>query len=85
MKVWGGALGSASEEAVSDVIPGHAVQARDAAPLPAQSNQIVFVICVLSEEERDRKRPSRHPVKLSLISNHWVDTRLCTNFACLIS
>lgn len=54
MKVWGGALESTGTDEASDIILGHAVQARDAAPLPAQSNRTVFVMCVLLEEEEER-------------------------------
>lgn len=56
MKMWGGTRGTRGTDAVSDVILGRTVQACDAAPLPAQSNQTVFVIRVLLEkEEEDRE------------------------------
>lgn len=74
MKVWGGARGSAGTDDVSDVIPGHAVQACDAAPLPAQSNRSFFAIRVLLDEEEERercRRSNKSPVKSSLINNHW--------------
>lgn len=56
LKMWGGARGSRGTDEVSDVILGRAVQACDAAPLPAQSNQTVFVICVLLEKEEEEDR-----------------------------
>ena len=69
MKVWGGARGSAGTDDVSDVIPGHAVQACDAAPLPAQSNRSFFAIRVLLDKEEEREMQTFQQKPSEIIPN----------------
>ena len=65
--------GSTGAGAVSGVILGLPVQARDVAPVPAQSSQTSHVICALSEEgeKESCKQSSQRPVRSSLIHNQW--------------